>query len=912
MSSTKPAESAPNTSSSPEGLLASAEAVTPLMQQYQLLKARVPDALLLFRLGDFYEMFGDDAHTAAPILEVVLTQRQGIPMCGVPAHAVDGYLAKLIRAGFRVAIAEQQEDPALAKGLVKRDIVRVVTAGTLIEDTLLEGKRHNFLAALAPQAMPGDLGATRVGLAIADVSTGEFLIMEYLDEAQQHPLPAALARYDPRELLLPVTWTQKTAWLKGVLDRQRPITPVEDRQATASQAAARLTAYFHVASLWGFDIESRPAALTAAGMVLDYLQTTLHTGLPALQPPRFLASAETLQLDPTVIKHLELLESLDTGNRRGSLLEVLDRTLTPMGGRLFRGWLLAPLRHVPVIQRRLTLVELWHDRATLRRRVRELLHPLADLERVLARVSARIAAPREIAGLRQTLQATAALRGLLKEAAAAPAVDPAIPRQLAEQAEQLLDLSPLVAHLSHALVDQPPAHLTEGGIFRPGFHAELDELRAVAHQGKSWLASFEARERQRTGIPSLKVGYNSVFGYYLEVTKANLARVPTDYVRKQTLANAERFITPELKDHEAKVLGAEERMLRLETELFADLCERIQQERSQLLAVAQALASLDALTALAETAACYRYVKPTVDDSAALEIIEGRHPVVERALAAGTFVANDARLNGTDPQIILLTGPNMAGKSTYLRQAALIVILAQMGSFVPATAAHIGLVDQIFTRIGAADRLAQGESTFMVEMLETARILHQATARSLLILDEIGRGTSTFDGISIAWATVEYLHGLRAATGQGPKVLFATHYFELTALAETLPGVQNNNLAVREWTGPGGRRELVFLRKVQPGAADRSYGLHVAQLAGLPAAVILRAQQLLQELESASRQQQREDALRRTTPSQGPEQPELWEREHPLVTELAAVDVNRLTPLEALERLTVWKQRWSR
>ncbi|MBI3292625.1 MAG: DNA mismatch repair protein MutS, partial [Elusimicrobia bacterium] len=493
------------------------ELPTPLMQQYQALKARVPEAILFFHLGDFYEMFGADAHTAAPILEVVLTQRQGIPMCGVPTHAVEGYLAKLIRAGFRVAIADQQEDPALAtgvggglKGLVKRDIVRVVTAGTLIEEHLLDSKRHNFLAALTPLPGAEPRASVRVGLAVADVSTGEFWVMEHLEDDQHHPTAAELARYDPRELLLSDSWAHNAEWLKGVLDRPRAVTPVDDSLTTAEQAAQRLKAYFQLNSLRGLDLETHPAALAAAGVVLHYLSETLHAGHLALKPPRFQTSSDFLRLDPAAIKHLELLEGLETGTRQGSLLEVLDHTMTPMGSRLLRRWLLAPLLDPRAIQRRLALVELWHDRELLRRRVRELLQPMADLERVLSRVSAGTASPRELAGLGYTLQAAATLRRILSEAAASPAVDPSIPARLAEQAEQLVDLTPLASHIAQALVDHPPARLDQGGVFRAGFHAELDALREIASQGKTWLATFEARERERTGIPSLKVGYNSV------------------------------------------------------------------------------------------------------------------------------------------------------------------------------------------------------------------------------------------------------------------------------------------------------------------------------------------------------------------------------------------------------------------
>jgi len=828
-------------------------AMTPLMQQYHALKSQHPDELLFFHLGDFYELFDEDARRAAPLLEVVLTHRQDVPMCGVPVHAVDAYIAKLLKAGLRVAIADQVEDPALAKGLVKRSVVRVVTPGTLQEDTLLNAKRSNFLACLF-------MDSQRIGLAALECSTGEFITTEVEGE------PASkwrdeIKRLSPAEIVMAAS--PHAASMKEYLQKQGiAVAELPAIDFSPAMAEERLKKLFGTASLRGYGLEAKPLALAAAGALIRYLENT-QCGRPyALKPLRTYSLDDYLLMDAHTLAHLELQKE-GTG-RHGdpasprTLLDVIDQTLSPMGGRLIRRWLVAPLKNVAAIEDRLSKVEFFFENKESRRHLRAALQGFPDTERILARLTSRAVSPRDLSSLGQALRRIPKLKThLLSAHKHATTLDAPCPPALENMLLHFPEEPALAELLEKALVEAPPHTLRDGGVLRDGYDAELDEVRSWIHEGKSRLLELEQRERQATGIQTLKVSFNNIFGYYLEVTRAQAARVPAHYIRKQTMVNAERYITPELKEYETKVLGAQERALRLETALVEKICDEVLKKSAEIQALSQAVAELDVFLSLADVAERHRYCKPSVVDSDELSIREGRHPVLEEVLPAGTLVANDLELDGRDRQILILTGPNMSGKSTYLRQTALIVVLAQMGSYVPAAEARIGVVDHLFTRIGASDRLAEGESTFMVEMVETAHILNHSTPRSLIILDEVGRGTSTYDGISIAWACVEYLHrnsegrGLSPEpqlgsrnSGLGPKVLFATHYFELTELAEKLPGVHNAHVTAREWGD-----QVVFLHKVEPGPADRAYGIHVAKLAGVPKQVLERAQILLHTLE---------------------------------------------------------------
>jgi DNA mismatch repair protein MutS len=872
--------------------------LTPLMQQYHSLKARHPTELLFFHLGDFYELFDADAIKAAPILEVALTHRQEVAMCGVPVHAVDGYIAKLLKAGLRVAIADQMEDPAAAKGLVKRDVVRVITAGTIQEDALLQAKKTNFLASLCRE---GD----RVGLAALDCSTGEFVATE-ISATPEGGVRDEVRRLGPSEVLLasrPENQPLKDALIKdGIAVTERPL--IEFSEALAEE---RLRTLFGTASLRGFGLDKKPQALAAAGALVRYLDET-QCGRPfALKPLRTYSSDDFLLMDRHTLAHLELQAESAPGEPPRTLLDILDRTQSSMGARLLRRWLVAPLRDVAAIQDRQRKVEFFLTQKETRRHLRAALQGWPDTERILSRLTAKTLLPRDVANLGQALRRVARLKLHLQSAyKEVTALGAACPPALAGFLQHLPEEPALAARLESAVVEAPPHSLRDGGVLRDGFNAELDEVRRWIHEGKTRLLELEQRERQATGISSLKVGFNNIFGYFLEVTRAHLTRVPAHYIRKQTMANAERYITPELKEFESKVLGAQDRALRLETALVQSLCQEILDRSARIQEISEAVAQLDVFLSLAEVAEHHRYSRPVIEDSDRLSIRDGRHPVLDEVLPAGTLVANDLDLNGRERQIMILTGPNMSGKSTYLRQTALIVILAQMGSFVPAAEATVGVVDHIFTRIGASDRLAEGESTFMVEMVETAQILNHATPRSLVILDEVGRGTSTYDGISIAWACIEYLH--RGGTGSGPKVLFATHYFELTDLADQLAGVYNAHVTAREWGD-----HVVFLHKVELGPADRAYGIHVAKLAGVPAPVLERARVLLRQLEQHA-------APVTLQPEPNPELPlglALSAQEaaelasaRGLQQALADTEINSLTPLDALLKLADLKKRF--
>jgi DNA mismatch repair protein MutS len=803
------------------------EPTTPMMAQYRRLRAELPpDTILFFRLGDFYEMFFDDAVEASRLLEITLTRRQKVPMCGVPYHAVQGHLARLLRAGKKVAICEQLEDPAAARGLVRRDVTRIVTPGTVIDEGALDAAQGNYLAGLCRGA------GARYGLAMLELSTGAFWI-----EESERPgvLADVVAKYAPSECLVPGEQAAD-AGLAAVLAARggATVTRVDDWTFASDVADEMLRRHFGVHSLDGFGAGGLGAAVGAAGAVLRYVTHDLRRDARHVRRLRVRQSGDFLVLDEATVANLELVAPRG-GPRAGgatTLLGVLDVTRTPMGSRMLREWLLRPLADLEGIRARHDAVEgLAGGRPGLAE-LRERLGEVRDLERLVSRLSSGGGNARD---LRAVAGSLAALPGL--KAALGPGASP----RLCALAAAVAPMPELQARIDRALVDEPPFPVKEGGMIRPGQHPELDRLRGDSTEGRRWLAEFQSAEQERTGIKSLKVRHNKVFGYYIEVTKANLAGVPAHYVRKQTMVNAERFVTPELKEHENRILGAQERAVQLEYELFVELREAVVAETDRLQRTAAALAELDALGALADRALALRYVRPAMTDGDRLRIRDGRHPVIEQLPGAERFVPNDTLLDGDRHRLVILTGPNMAGKSTYIRQVALIAILAHAGSFVPAAEAEIALADRVFTRVGASDDLARGRSTFMVEMQETASILAHATGRSLIVLDEIGRGTSTFDGISIAWAVAEFLHN---QPGPKARTLFATHYHELTDLALALPGAKNYNVLVRE----SGER-IAFLRKIAPGAADQSYGIQVARLAGLPPEVIERAKEILANLE---------------------------------------------------------------
>jgi len=846
------------------------DSLTPLFRQYHSIKSQYPDVILMFRLGDFYEMFGKDAEIASRELDLVLTSREAgkgkrIPMCGVPYHTVERYIARLLSRGHKVAICEQMEDPAKAKGLVKRAVTRIVTPGTVVEESMLEARRSSFLAAVARD---GD----EYGLAIADVSTGELISTNIKGERL---LWEELQRTSPAELLL----LPKDEELGKNAPGGTTITFIEDDPFLLQSPRQILLEHFQVSSLRGFGIEEYPLVQQACAMILSYLRKTQLSSLRHINSISIYFPQQYMLVDTIARRTLEITESFD-GSRERSLLGVLDSTLTPMGSRLLRKWIEQPLLSKEEIENRLDAVEELYNQGRIRALLREGLKSIGDLERIVGRCATGVASPKDLLTLKRGLGTVSAISPHLSEMKSA---------LLKEINERLNPLPDLYSLLDRALREDAPATLREGGIIKEGFSKELDELREAAAQGKEWIAEMENKERLRTGIKSLKIGYNAVFGYYIEVTKPNLRFVPKDYIRKQTLVNAERFITEPLKELEAKVLGAEERMAELEYEIFVSLRDEVVRRAEEVLQVARTVAELDALQSLAEVAARYDYTRPIIDESDEIVIRDGRHPVVERFMEPGRFVPNDVELNCRDKRLLIITGPNMAGKSTYLRQVALIVLMAQIGSFIPARYGKIGLVDRIFTRIGARDDLSSGQSTFMVEMNEVANILNNATPRSLIVLDEIGRGTSTFDGLSIAWAVAEYI----LSDNIGARTLFATHYHQLNKLAKTNEGVKNLRADVKEEGG-----KIVFLYKIRPGATDKSYGIQVASLAGVPKEVLERAKEVLEELEKNEQPSHSKIPTRKQKL-----QLSLFELEHPVLEEIKNLDLTNLTPIEALNKL---------
>ena len=877
--------------------------VTPAMRQYLEAKRQYRDAIVFFRMGDFYEMFYEDALVAARALDLTLTSRSkdaggnGIPMCGVPFHAADGYLAKLVKKGFRVAVCEQVEDPKKAKGLVKREVVRVVSPGTLTDANYLEARAPAFLMAIVVQADPkvGPYGA-----ALLDLSTGEFTTAEYRGEDGVQALVDDIAVLLPREIVVSddVAADLEVGPFAEIARLQVPVTRVDAWSFGPEAARRTLLEQLKAHGLEGFGLDGRTAAVQAAGGLVAYLRDTQKADLAHVRTVSYKTSADCLIVDPITLKHLEVVTG-SQGGAQGSLLHEIDRTVTSMAGRLLRGWLLRPLCSLERIRDRLDAVEELAFRSTDRGKFRETLKAVHDLERLVARAALGTAGPRDLVSLRQSLAAVPRVTLVLAELQAP------LLRSLVAELDDLTDIRDLI---ERTIVDEPGALARDGGFTRDGVDPQLDELKHISRSGRQVIAEMEERERQRTGISSLKVRFNRVFGYYIEITKSNLGAVPDDYQRKQTIAGGERFTTPALKEYEEKVLGADERILARELEIFEALRAQVAAEAPRIQDTARALATLDVLAGLAETAAVANYTKPHVHDGDEFLVTDARHPVVER-FASDAFVPNDIDLNGTSRQLVILTGPNMGGKSTYLRQTALLPLLAQIGSFVPAKDAKIPVVDRIFARVGAADNIARGQSTFMVEMQETANILHAATSRSLVVLDEIGRGTSTFDGLSIAWAVAEYLASNPRAR---PKTLFATHYHELTDLADALPGVVNAHVAAREW-----KDDIIFLRKIVPGRSDRSYGIQVARLAGLPARVVQRAKEILTGLESDELSRGGRPTL--TGASSGPSTAQLGlfaqtldsaaaPIHHEVVQRLKGVDVDDTTPRQALELLAELKK----
>lgn len=861
--------------------------VTPMMRQYLEIKHQYPDCILFFRLGDFYEMFEEDAKRGAKILGIALTHRNQTPMCGIPFHAVENYLAKLTEHGEKVAICEQLSDPSLP-GIVKREVIRVVTPGTTFSENLLKTKENNFTIALFPKR-------DYFGLASIDVTTGTFLVTELhgYDE-----LAGELHRLNPKECIVPQELAEEN--LKTLLEAFSGLHVYP--YSALSTGYETLTQHFGVQSLEAFGIEKWPFAIQAAGMLLRYLKETQKTALSHLKRLKPYALQDYMMLDEATLRNLELTQNAHDGQKEGSLLEVLDRTSTAMGGRLLKSRILRPLTNREKIEERLESVTWFYENSSLRDSLQQEIGKVLDLERVLSRLTLDRGTPRDLIALKLSLLQIPALKALFKESQ---------PALLGKIEGKLQPLPDLIALIESAILDDPPLGLKDGGFIKPGFNPELDELRSLSHEGKNFIQNLQKREIERTGITSLKVRYNRVFGYYIEISNGKLSQVPEDYIRKQTLVNAERFITPELKTYEEKVLSAEEKSKALEYELFKQVHAQIMEQLGWIQQNAEAIAELDVLLTLAEVAQRNRYVCPIFTEDNTFEIREGRHPVIEARSAAQDFVPNDTIFNDSDQQIILLTGPNMSGKSTLLRQVALITLMAQMGSYVPAKIARLGLTDRIFTRVGASDNLLRGQSTFMVEMQEAAHILNNATAQSLIILDEVGRGTSTYDGVSIAWAILEYLHDRI-----GAKTLFATHYHELIAVAERLPRAKNFCVGVEETK----ERGVVFLHKIREGGIDKSYGIEVAKLAGLPHEVVQKAELILQDLEEGVLEKGIRDQMK-TVPGidQGklfdsaPEKSELITREqgrltHPALERLKALDINRLTPLEALQTLETLKK----
>jgi DNA mismatch repair protein MutS len=849
------------------------------MQQYGDIKSKYPGMLLFFRLGDFYEMFGDDAVQAAPILDVVLTKRTGTPMCGVPYHSVNIYIRKLISSGLKVVICDQLEDAGISKGIVKRGVTKVITPGTVLEDVLLESKKNNFLMALYFENVTDSLFA-----AFADISTGEFFTLEtslkaILTEISKHPIS---------ELLIPSSNVENKFAESLIANIKVPISNIDDCSFKYENAKKTIEDLFDFNTIKKFSLNKK-GLVCVCGALLSYIKEIQPQSVGIFSNIRYIRSSDFMYLDSVAIKNLEILSCMYSGKLENSLLSVVDSTKTAMGARTLRNWIIQPLLDIEKIKNRQTIVKFFIDNSNVRKEVIENLKSISDIERISARISSLTAGPKDLIALKHSLRAVNKVYEIISSV---PGLNLEIPKN-----EQIID------KISNFIVDEPPISLKDGGVIKNGIDEKLDELRKLSTDVKMYISKIESKEKQATGINNLKIGYTSVFGYYIEISKSNIRLVPNHYIRKQTLTNAERYITEELKVLEEKILSSHEKILILENEIFNNVKLEIALYLQDILKTSQIISEIDIFCSFAKDALEYNYVCPTIIDSQELYIKDGRHPVVERILKNGEFISNDVTFD-QNSRVIIITGPNMAGKSTYLRQTALIIIMAQIGCFVPASQAKIGIVDRIFTRIGAGDNLAGGESTFMVEMSETATILNQYTQRSLIILDEVGRGTSTYDGMSIAWSIIEFFADTKIKANNGVKVLFATHYFELTDLENTISGVVNYNVGVKEWNG-----NVIFLHKIVKGSADKSYGIHVAKIAGIPDKVISKAYKILNKLESNHITSK--STLNNQMNFFSVNEDNLVQEDSEILQDLRNIDVNTLSPVEAFKILLDWKKKYN-
>jgi DNA mismatch repair protein MutS len=858
---------------------------TPMMQQYRGIKKEYSDSILFFRMGDFYEMFNEDAKTASGILQIALTARNKktnpVPMCGIPHHSANVYITKLLKAGKKVAICEQTEDPKQAKGLVKREVVRVITPGTILDDNILDPKEDQFIASVY-------FGKNQIGLAAIDVSTGVFKTTQIDGENALSLLADEIQKLAPKEIIIP----------SSIDEEARPWLPTgevfvhtgEDWTFSFSEAYRNLIEHFKTQSLEGFGCENMEAAICSAGALIHYLRETQKSAMEHITALTPFPIHDYMAVDQCTLASLELVQSSE-GSRKNSLLDLLDLSHTPMGARRIREWILKPLIDAEKINERLSIVADFKDNPTERKDLRDLLKHIFDLERLLGRITLSACNARDLIAMKTSLEAFPDLLEALKNYDSSP---------LQKYLETWDNLDSVHDLIDQNIMDDPPLSLKEGNLIKPGCNEELDRLKNITRQGKNWIASLEQEEKEKTGIPVLKVGFNRIYGYYIEITKKHSDRVPAEYIRKQSLVNAERYISPKLKEYEEEITGAEEKIFAIEQTLFEEIRAAVSLAGLRIQGMARIISEIDALSSFAEIAHRYNYCQPEFTTNRSLVIENGRHPLIEQIDPTVRFISNDTFLDSVEQQIMIITGPNMAGKSTYLRQVALITLMAQMGSFVPADKVSLGITDRIFSRVGAQDHLLKGQSTFMVEMNETANILNNATPDSLIILDEIGRGTSTFDGISIAWAIVEFLH--KADQGGGPKTLFATHYHELTDLSRVLPGVKNFNVQIKEWND-----EIIFLRKIVPGGTDKSYGIQVARLAGLPKKVLDRAHEVLFNLEQSEFDEVGVPKISRSDNQENQRSPGQLglfpEPENPLIQKLKDVDPNELSPREALEVL---------
>ncbi len=852
---------------------------TPLMQQYLSIKAQYPDVILFFRLGDFYEMFGDDAVRVHNILEVVLTKKQNDPMCGVPYHSANNYIRKLIKAGYKVAICEQLEDPSKVKGLVKRGVVKVITPGTLLEENLLDSRNNNFLMSVVLCKQ------NNVSIAVTDISTGE--LFSY--RTNVYNLENEITKYKPNEIIASEK-DSKNEFLQKIFHKfEILVSPIKDIYADTKYCESFIKKILNVQGLTHFNIADKPYIITAAGLIYVYIQENQPQTISILKNIKYIETKDYMVLDSVAIRNLEILRSLATFKQDGSLIDAIDSTITPMGARLLRQWLIRPLLKVSEIQKRQQKIKLFVENSSLKDDLRAGLQSVYDLDRISARIVSGSAHPKEMLALKDSLKTIINILEKLKD----------IEYFSDENIVNKEIIFNVTDKIENTLNPEAPTFLKDGNVIKQGVSKELDDYRLLNFDAKKYISDMEAEEKKKTGINNLRIGFNSVFGYYIEVTKSNIGSVPANYVRKQTLTNCERYITQELKELEGKIISAQDKIIKIETELYSRLRQEIAEYAGNVLRISMQVAELDIYLSFADNAIKYNYCCPEITDGKELILKDARHPVIERILKAGNFVANDITLNDTTDRVMIITGPNMSGKSTYLRQTALIVIMAQTGSFVPCSSAKIGIVDRIFTRIGAGDNLAGGESTFMVEMAETANILNQYTDRSLIVLDEVGRGTSTYDGMSIAWSIIESFCNMSESRNKGVKVLFATHYFELTSLANSGNGVVNKSVEVKEWNN-----NVIFLHKIIDGAADKSYGIHVAKIAGLPHNVIKRAKEVLKILE------------KNLGKNSAKVEEEIWQPdfftsfEPEILVELNNLDVNALKPIDALNILNQWKEKY--